>query len=145
MYEPFNSTFIALISKSNNPSTFDDYIPISLYNCIYEIMAKIIANWMSPIYPPTYLRRNSPQDRQIHEVVGTSKEVLHSLHSKKMKGMILNVDLSKAFDKANWLYIRMLLTHLGFPYDFFKWIMSCITKIPFSVLINGAASPFFHS
>lgn len=39
----------------------------------------------------------------------------------------------------------MLLTHLGFPFNFIKWIMSCITNIPFSVLINGAASAFFHS
>ena len=28
--------------------------------------------------------------------------------------MILKVNLSKAFDRASWLYIRMLLTHLGF-------------------------------
>jgi hypothetical protein len=62
-----------------------------------------------------------------------------------MKGMILKVDLSKAFDRVSWLYIRMLLTHLGFPFEFIKWIMCCITNISFSVLVNGAASPFFHS
>ena len=69
--------------------------------------------------------------------MGTAQEVLHSLHSKKVKGMILKVDLSKAFDIANWLYIRMLLTHLGFPFDFIKWIMSCISDILFSILIYG--------
>jgi hypothetical protein len=39
----FNSTFIALIPKSDNPSSLDEYRPISLCNCIYKIVTKIIA------------------------------------------------------------------------------------------------------
>lgn len=38
------STFIALILKSNNPSSFNDFQPISLHNCLYKIISKIIAN-----------------------------------------------------------------------------------------------------
>lgn len=59
--------------------------------------------------------------------------------------MILKVDLSKAFDRVNWLYIRLLLTHLGFPYHFTKWVMSCIVDVPYSVLLNGEATLFFTS
>jgi hypothetical protein len=39
----FNATFIALIQKAYNPSSFEDFKPISLCNCIYKIIAKIIA------------------------------------------------------------------------------------------------------
>eukprot|EP00253_Pinus_taeda_P003055 PITA_03055 len=49
MYEPFNATFIALIPKIDNPNSFNDYKPISLCNCIYKIMAKIISNSLRPI------------------------------------------------------------------------------------------------
>lgn len=145
--ESLTSTFIALIPKTDNPTTFDEYIPISLCNYIYNIMEKIIANRMRPILSKHISPKKFSflQDRQIHQVVETSQEVLHSLHSKKIKGMILKVDLSKAFDRENWLYIRMILTHLGFPFDFIKWIMSCITNILFNMLINGVASPFFYS
>jgi len=59
--------------------------------------------------------------------------------------MILKVDLSKAFDRTNWLYIRLLLTHLGFPYGYIKWIMSCRTDVSYSVLLNGEATSFFTS
>lgn len=49
MYEAFNSTFIVLIPKSDNPGSFDEFRPISLYNCIYKIIAKIIENCLCPI------------------------------------------------------------------------------------------------
>lgn len=70
---------------------------------------------------------------------------MHSIQSKKIKGMIRKADLSKAFDMVRWLYLRILLTHLGFSIGFIKWIMCCITNVSFSVLVNGAASPFFGS
>jgi len=43
MYEGFNSTFLALIPKVDKPLSFDDFHPISLYNCIYKLISKIIA------------------------------------------------------------------------------------------------------
>lgn len=39
----------------------------------------------------------------------------------------------------------MLLTHLCFLLNFINWIMCCINKVSFSVLINGFASHYFHS
>ena len=72
-----------------------------------------------------------------------AQEGLHSLKSKKLRGAIFKIDLSKAYDRVNWLYICLLLTHLGFQIDFIRWIMSCLTTVSFAVLINGATSPFF--
>eukprot|EP00253_Pinus_taeda_P023046 PITA_23046 len=43
------STFIALIPKANHPTSFNEFRPISLYNCLYKIIAKIIANRLKPI------------------------------------------------------------------------------------------------
>lgn len=43
MLASFNTTFIALIPKNENPSSFKDFRPISLCNCIYKIVAKVIA------------------------------------------------------------------------------------------------------
>ena len=38
----FNTTFIALITKTDSPNSFDDFRPISLCNFIYKIIGKII-------------------------------------------------------------------------------------------------------
>ena len=64
-----------------------------------------------------------------------AQEGLHSMKSRNLKGAILKIDLSKAYDKVSWLYIHMLLIHLGFRIAFVRWIMSCITTVSFSVLI----------
>ena len=41
-FHPINSTFLALIPKSNNPLSFSEYRPISLCNLCYKIIARRI-------------------------------------------------------------------------------------------------------
>lgn len=49
MYEAINTTFIALVPKVDFPQIFNDFWPISLHNCLYKVIAKIIANRIKPI------------------------------------------------------------------------------------------------
>lgn len=147
MYEAINTTFISLIAKVDFPQYFNDFQPISLYNCLYKTIAKIIANHIKPILSDNISSEQFAflQNRQIHEAIGTYQEALHSIKLNNLKGAILKIDLSKAFGRVRCLYIRMLLTHLGFPVSFIRWIMCCISTVSFSVLINGSASNFFHA
>ena len=50
-----NSTFITLIPKSEKPSTFDDFRPISLCNLVYKLIAKIAANCLKPFLDKSLL------------------------------------------------------------------------------------------
>ena len=44
-----NSTFLALIPKEFNPTSFDRFQPISLCNASYKILAKLLANRLKPL------------------------------------------------------------------------------------------------
>jgi len=142
----FNSTFIAPIPKTENPISMDEHYPISLYNFIYKVIPKIIARRIKVILSRHISTEQFGflEGRKIHEAISVAQEGMHSIKYKKLKGAILKIELSKAYDKFSWMYIRLLLTHLGFHIDFIRWVMSFITTIP-SILINGATSPFFHS
>jgi hypothetical protein len=144
IHSPLNTTFIALIPKVDDPQSFDDFRPISLCNCIYKIIAKIIARRLKPLLSESISKEQFGflEGRQIHEAIGVAQEGLHSLKTSREKGTIIKIDLSKSFDRVNWSYIRLLLTHLGFEVPFIKWTMACFTSVSFVVLINGATSPF---
>jgi hypothetical protein len=54
--------------------------------------------------------------------------------------MVIKLDLSKAYDKANQLKLRFMLLHGGFCLLVVNQIMGCISSISFALLINGSAS-----
>ena len=70
----FNSTFIALIPKSDNPLTLNDFRPISLCNCVYKIISKVIAMRLKPILSDqiTDEQFGFLEGRQIHEAIGVA-------------------------------------------------------------------------
>eukprot|EP00253_Pinus_taeda_P035974 PITA_35974 len=145
VYSPFNATFVALIPKKEVLESFEDFRPISLCNSIYKIIAKVIAVRIKPILSRCITNEQFGflDGHQIHEAIGVAHETIHSVKQMKRKGAVIKIDLSKAYDRINWIYLRMLLTYLGFKHDFIRWIMGCITSVSFAILINGATSPFF--
>jgi hypothetical protein len=99
----YNTTFIALIPKSNSPVGFEEYMSISLCNCIYKIISKIIATRMKELLCKTisYEQFGFLVMRQIHEVIIVAQEVFHTIKTKKQLAMVIKVDLSKAYDRVN--------------------------------------------
>lgn len=46
-----NHTFITLISKREHPSIVINFCPISLYNVLYKLIPKVIANRLKHVIP----------------------------------------------------------------------------------------------
>ena len=83
--------------------------------------------------------------RQIHDVVGVIQEGMHSMHVKSIKAIMIKIDLSKAYDRVSWVYLRVILAKMGFAGNFIAWVMSSLSSVSFSLLINGVATNFFKS
>eukprot|EP00253_Pinus_taeda_P012272 PITA_12272 len=72
--------------------------------------------------------------------------MIHSLHSRKEVGMLMQLDLSKAYDKVSSKYLEVVLRAFGFCRTWIKWILALIKSPRYSILVNGAPSiPFTPS
>jgi hypothetical protein len=81
--------------------------------------------------------------RQIHQAIRLAQEGFHTIHSRNLKAVAYKVYLSKSFDRVSWMYIEILLIHLGFSHNFVTWILNCLITSSFAHLINKVASPLF--
>jgi len=142
-----NSTFIILIPKKDNLDSLDNFRPISLCNCVYKIISKVIAIRLKRVLSDNISMEQFGflEGKQIHEAIGVAQEALHNINNRKLKSSVLKIDLSKAYDRVSWFYLRLLLTHLRFTVLFSRWIMCCITTMTFWVLISGSDTTFFRS
>jgi len=140
-----NSNFLSLIPKVNKPSSFDDFRPISLCNMCYKLIEKIIANRIKPILSRSLSEEQLGflKGRQIQYSIGTAQECLHSITMKKLKALVLKLDLKKDYDCINWDYLRLILIQTGFGLQTTNWIRSCVSASTFAVLLNGETTCFF--
>lgn len=98
-----NATFIVLVPKEENPVTPDKFLPIALCNVIYKVISKVITNRLKPLLPMLISPKQLGyvEGRQILDGIILTHEIIHSLKNSKQVGMILRLDLSKAFDKLS--------------------------------------------
>ena len=67
-------------------------------------------------------------------------EVLHSVRTKKIHGMLVKLDIVKACDKLNWHFMREILKSFGSQDRWIDWVMSLVSLAFFSILVNGVPS-----
>jgi ribonuclease HI len=54
-----------------------------------------------------------------------------------MKGeLALKIDISKAYDKVDWGFMRGMLERLGFANKWIHWMMLCVSSVNYHVLVN---------
>eukprot|EP00253_Pinus_taeda_P010539 PITA_10539 len=142
-----NSTFLALIPKENQPTSFSRFQPISLCNSSYKIFTKIIAMRLQPLLPSLISENQGGflSNRQIHDTITLVQEAIHSSSSRQEKGFVLKLDLANAFDRVSHSFLFVVLGKMGFNSSFINTIAACISGPWISPLINGRPCEAFQS
>lgn len=116
MHPTLNATLLDLIPKTENSKEPQGFRPIVLYNVIYKIIATIMVNRLKPILPKLISQEQTGffKGRQIIDGIVVAQEAIHSLKNSKTKGMLIKLDLVKAYDRLSWGYLKQILKAYSF-------------------------------
>ena len=78
--------------------------------------------------------------RLISNNILKAHEMFHGLRTNeacKEKYMAVKTDMSKAYDRVEWEFIKAVLQKMGFQDHWIKLMVECISSVQYRVLLNG--------
>ncbi|CAM8880259.1 unnamed protein product [Rhodiola kirilowii] len=140
-----NETLIVLIPKVHKVERVEDLRPISLCNVIMKIITKVLANRLKTILATIISPSQSAfiKGWLITDNIIVAHEVAHFIKGRnaQKKGFLsLKLDLSKAYDRVEWHFVKEMMLKMGFADAWVNKIMLCISTVSYKIRINGSTS-----
>ena len=129
-----NITNICLIPKKERPIRMIELRPISLCNVGYKIISKVLCQRLKVCLPSLISETQSAfvSGRLISDNILIAQEMFHGLRTNKScqdKFLAIKTDMSKAYDRVEWVFIQELLTKMGFDQHWIQLMMECISSV----------------
>lgn len=139
LLENANETNIVLIPKKKHPTTLTDLMPIALCNVVMKIITKVLANRLKRVLETVISDNQSAflPGRLISDNIMVSFEIMHYLKRKKFgkEGhMALKLDMSKAYDRIEWKFLRGILLAMGFSNWWTNLILTCVSTVEYKIV-----------
>uniref|UniRef100_A0A803PB79 Reverse transcriptase domain-containing protein n=1 Tax=Cannabis sativa TaxID=3483 RepID=A0A803PB79_CANSA len=141
-FTEINSTLIVLIPKKQHANTLKDFRPISLCTTLYKDISKILANRLKKVLDKIISPCQSTfvSGHIIQDNILIANELVHAIKNRTVgtRGWAaLKLDMTKAFDRVEWDFLRHHMFHFHFPVHFVSLIFRCLTTASISFSING--------
>ena len=110
-----NASFISLVPKKVNPTSFNEYRPISLVGCVYKLISKLLANRLKRVLPKVIDKHQTSflSGRGMMDSVLIANETVDFLKKENLKGVIVKVDYVKAFNSVDWDFLIYMMEKDG--------------------------------
>ncbi|KAM0869563.1 hypothetical protein ACQ4PT_040591 [Festuca glaucescens] len=134
-----NGAIITLIPKRLEAVEVGDYRPISLVHSFAKLFSKILANRLRPKMHSLVSTNQSAfiKGRNLHDNFMLVRQLARKINSRKEVGVLLKLDISRAFDSLSWSFLFEVLRHLGFPEIWLRWVAIALRSATTRVLVNG--------
>lgn len=122
--------------------------PISLCNVIYKVISKLLVNRLKPFMDSiiTPYQNAFIQGRNITDNILIAHVILDILRKKKGRKNCfseLKIDMSKAYDRVNWNFLKAVLIAMKFDAKWIKWIMERVILVHYTLLANDSLTKSF--
>ena len=133
---------IVLIPKVKQPEKLKDLRPISLCNVVYKLVSKVLANRLKKILPDIISPSQSAfvPGRMITDNVLLAYELTHHINNRRRGAgglAAIKLDMSKAYDRIEWPFLKKMMQKLGFQEKWIDLIMKCVTTVSYRIKVNG--------
>nr|GFA34142.1 putative RNA-directed DNA polymerase, eukaryota, reverse transcriptase zinc-binding domain protein [Tanacetum cinerariifolium] len=146
LLKELNHTIIALISKVTTPLKINDYRLISCCNVLFKCISKIISNRIKDSLMDLVSLNQFAfvPGRRISDNIMLTQELMHNYHLDRGPPRCASkVDIQKAYDIVDWVFLKDVLVGFGFHPRMIGWIMECVSSTSFSISINGYLHGYF--
>lgn len=115
---------------------------IPLCTVLFKIITKLLSNRMKSILNDVISLNQSAfiWNRLISDNLLIAHEIGHYInrHRTRRVGVgALKIDMSKAYDRLDWGYLRVMLCKLGFPDKFINIGMLTVTSVRYQIWHDG--------
>uniref|UniRef100_A0A3B3CPH8 Reverse transcriptase domain-containing protein n=1 Tax=Oryzias melastigma TaxID=30732 RepID=A0A3B3CPH8_ORYME len=144
--DSLNQACITLLPKKDkNLIECGSYRPISLLNCDYKILAKVLARRLEKVLPNIVSPDQTGfiKDRRFFFSIRRLFNILYTPSTDKSE-CIISMDAEKAFDRVEWEYLFETLRRFGFGSSFLSWIKLLYACPSAMVLTNNTYSKLFR-
>jgi hypothetical protein len=118
--------------------------PLTMLNNDYKYLAKSIANRYKRVLP-TIISNNQNgfvPGRLLGANIIRTLDIIEYCNEEELEGLLVNIDIEKAFDTVNWNFLYKALKHFNFPEETINMIRCLYTNLEVCTTNNGHMSKF---
>ncbi len=122
----FRTAIIKLIPKKGDTGKISNWRPISLLSNFYKIISRAINIRLQGVVDRVLSRaqKGFTKSRQIQEVIINCMETMDYCVKNNIKGVLVSIDQSKAFDSVSHAYMEKVYDFFGFGDRIKRWLKS---------------------
>ena len=137
---------IKLIGKKDRyKRLIKNWRPISSLNVDSKLISKSLANRLQYVISNLVSENQSAyvSNRFISEGGRLISDILEITDSLQINGLLMTIDIEKAFDSLNHFFLVSVLKQYGFGDEFIKWIKKLLKNQESCVLNSGKTTRYF--
>jgi hypothetical protein len=140
-----NQAYMVLLRKKTDADEIKDFRPISLIHSFDKLFTKVLSARLALHVASLVLLNQSTfiRGRVIHDNFCAVQSSTKLLDVCNTPCILLKVDIAKAFDTVNWLFLLSLLRQLGFSLRWTEWISMILSTASTRIILNGVLGRHF--
>ncbi len=130
---------IILLYKNGIRENLGNWRPITLLNCDYKILEKVLANRLKNVISKLIKEDQKAyiKDRYIGDNARLMEDLIFECETNNIDGAMILIDQSKAYDRVEWKWLEKVLQQFNFGPKFINWIVMLYAHAKSTIMTNG--------